>query len=157
MQTSVEKDGNEILTPLQRWTGLATVVAMLLVLGFFAFHQLAGTGFFVATFGSWEMVCLYGPILVSFAAPIIRALSGRKNPARPFEVATNLSLALGSLWLVIVFPFNFSHLADVLPDAIRFIFSWITNDIGKAVLILQVIIGTVAALLTTFKYLSVRR
>jgi hypothetical protein len=103
------------------------------------------------------MLALYGPILVSFAAPIVRALSGRHNPARPFEAATNLSLALGSLWLAIVFPFDFSHLPDVLPGAIRFILSWITNDIGRLVLILQVLIGLVTAPLTIFTYISIRR
>jgi hypothetical protein len=157
MKTSAEKTDGELLTPSQRWTGLATVVAMLVLLGFLAYHQLSNTGFFTAAFGSLEMLCLYGPILVSFAAPIVRVISGRHNPARPFEAATNLSLALGSLWLAIVFPLDFSHLTDILPDAIRSIFSWITNDIGRLVLILQVIIGVITTPLTIFTFFSVRR
>ncbi len=151
------KTNNEILTPSQRVGGLAVVGAMLLVFGFFALHQLMHTGFFTARFGTTERVALYGPILVAFAAPIVRAISGRRNPARPFEAATNLFLAVGSLWLVITFPFNFAHLADVLPDGIRFVISWISNDIGRFVLMLQVIIGGITALLTMLKYLSMRR
>ncbi len=148
---------NEMLTPSQRWSGLATVVAMLVLLGYFAWHQLTNTGFFAPRFGALEMLALYVPILVSFAAPIVRALSGRQNPARPFEAAMNLSLALGSLWLVIVFPFSFAHLADVLPDAIQFIFSWINDDIGRFILILQVILGIILAPLTLAKFFSIRR
>ncbi len=152
------KTDHEILTPSQRWIGpLATIVAMLVVLGFFAAHQSANTGFFIDRFGTLEMLALYVPILLSFAAPITRAIGGRHNPARPFEVAMNISLAIGSLWLAIVFPFNFAHLADVLPSALRFVFLWINNDIGRFVLILQVIIGVIVAPLTIFTFFSVRR
>jgi len=158
MKTDVKDLEREILSSSQRWIGLlATIVAMLLVLGFFAAHQSANTGFFTDKFGSSEMLALYGPILVSFAAPIVRTISGRQNPARPFDAATNLSLAVGSLWLATVFPFNFAHLTDVLPSAIRFIFSWINNDIGRFVLILQVILGVIVAPLTMLTYFSVRR
>ena len=152
------KTDNEILTPSQRWIGpIATVIAMLVLLGFFASHQQSNTGFFTDKFGSMEMLALYIPILLSFAPPIARVISGRQNPARPFEAVTNLSLALGSLWLAIVFPFNFAHLNDVMPSAIRFIFAWITNDIGRFVLILQVIISVIIAPLTIFAFFSVRR
>ncbi len=151
------KTDTETLTPSHRWAGLATVVAMLVLLFFFAAHQLANTGFFTPQFGSFEMLALYGPILVSFAAPIVRAISGRQNPARPFEATRNISLAIGSLWLAIVFPLNFAHLTDVLPDAIRFVFAWINNDIGRIVLILQVLIGVIAAPVTIFTFFSVRR
>lgn len=157
MKTVVEKTDKEVLTTSQRWVELISVVAMLLLFGFFVYHQVANTGFFTAKFGALEMFCLYGPIFISLAAPVVRALNGRRNPARPFDVATYLFLAIGSLWLLIVFPFNFSHLADALPGAIRFILSWITNDIGKVLLILQVIVGPISAFLTTRKYLSFRR
>ncbi len=157
MKTGGEKTDGEILPPAQRWAGLAALVAMVLLFGFFAIHQLANTGFFTAAFGSFEKVCLYGPILVAFAPAIVRALTGRHNPARPFEAASNLALAIGSLWLAIVFPFNFAHLTGVLPGGIRFIFSWINNDIGRLVIILQVIIGVIATPLTIFTFFSARR
>lgn len=151
------KIDNEILTPSQRVGGLAVIGAMLLVFVFFAWHQLTSTGFYTAQFGPLEMLALYGPILVSFAAPIVRAVSGRHNPARPFQAATNLSLALGSLWLAILFPFDFTHLADILPGALRFVLSWINDDIARFVLILQVLIGVIAMPLTIFTYISIRR
>ncbi len=157
MKTVVEQTDKEVLTTWQRWGELVIVVAMLLLFGFFAYHQVANTGFFTAKFGAVEMFCLYGPILFSLAAHGARALNGRRNPARPLEVATNLFLAIAALWLLMVFPFNFSHLADVLPGAIRFVLAWITNDIGKVVLILQVIVGPISAFVTTRKYLSFRR
>lgn len=157
MKTDVKQTDKETLTPAQRGGEVISVAVMLLVFSFFAAHQVTDTGFFTAKFGAMEMVCLYGPMLCSLAAPTVRAISGRRNPARPFEVVTNLFLALAALWLLVVFPFNFAHLADVLPAGMRFLLAWINNDIGRAVLILQIIVGTIWAVVTIVQFLSVRR
>ncbi|MBI5031230.1 MAG: hypothetical protein HZB51_11940 [Chloroflexi bacterium] len=148
---------NDVLTAAQRRSQLLLIGAMLFVGGFFAYHQLSNTGFFTFKFGPLEMLALYGPIAVSLAAPIIRALSGHRNPASLFDTATRLLLAIGSLELVLVFPLDFAHIADVLPGAIRFILSWMTNDFGRLVLLLQVILGCVTAVAAIFKYLSTPR
>ncbi len=148
---------SEILPSWQRWAAPATIAAMLALLGFFGLHQATNTEFFTARFGPLEMLALYGPIVISFAAPIVRLISGRVNPARPFDALTSVCLALGSLWLPIVFPLNFAHLTDVLPEVIRFMFSWLSNDIGRFVLILQVIVSVVAAPMGIFTYVTVRR
>jgi hypothetical protein len=103
------------------------------------------------------MLCLYGPLLLGVTAPAVRAVTGYRNPGRPFEVLTSLFLLLGSLWLLTVFPFNFAHLADALPGPIHFILAWMTNDIGRLLMVLQIIISPITALFTTGKYLSVRR
>jgi hypothetical protein len=135
---------------------LLLVGAMLLLGGYLVIHQVTNTGLFTAKFGSLEMLCLYGPILLALVAPMVRALTGHRNPARPFEIATNLFLAIGSLWLLIAFPFSFAHLADALPGGLRFVLAWFTDDVGKVALVLQVIIGPISALLTARKYLSIR-
>jgi hypothetical protein len=157
MKTIEEKPGREVLTAGQRFGEIISIIVMLLVFGFFVSHQRTDTGFFAARFGAVEMFCLYGPILLSLFAPAVRALSGRRNPARPLEVATNVFMALAAIWLLLVFPFNFSHLADALPAAIRFVIAWINNDIGKVALILQTIVCPIIAIATTWKYVSVRR
>ena len=157
METVAKQTDKEVLTLSQRGGEIMSVAVTLLVFGFFASHQVAHTGFYTARFGAMAMVCVYGPILLSFAAPIVRAVTGRRNPARPFEVVANGFLAIAALWLLLVFPFNFAHLADVLPAAIRFVLAWISNDIGKVVMILQIIVGTSWAAVTLVQYLSVRR
>ena len=148
----------DTLSRAKRWLGsIATIVAMLFLLVFFARHQTLNTGFFTSKFGMGESLALYFPILLSFGAPIARAMSGRQNSARPFDAATNLSLGMGSLWLAIVFPFDFAHLTDSLPYGFRILFSWITDDVGRFVLILQVIIGLIAAPVQLFTFFSIRR
>ncbi|HEX2908905.1 MAG TPA: hypothetical protein VHO69_18680 [Phototrophicaceae bacterium] len=148
---------NETLTTPQRWAEFLVVAAMLLLFGFFSYHQLANTGFFTEKFGALETVCLYGPILAALIAPVVRAVTGRRNPARPFEAARTAFLAAGSLWLLIVFPFNFAHLADTLPVSLRFALAWVTDDIGKIPLLIQVILGPVAGIPILWKYFSQRR
>ncbi len=147
----------EILSPTQRWAGMYTVVLMLLLLAFFGYHQWKNTGFFTDKFGWVEMLALYAPILISLAPPIQRLIQGKRNAARPLEAATDLSLAIGSLWLRVVFPFNFAHLADPFPPAMRFAFAWITNDVGRWILVLQVVIGFLSSATTLATYLSTKR
>ncbi len=142
------------LSPLRRWSGLYTVGLMILLLLFFAIHQRRDTGFFTSQFGTAEMVALYLPILVSMAAPILRAILGRAEPARLVEAISDVCIALGSLWLRYTFPFNFAHIADIFPPTIHFAFTWINDNIGRLILLLQIIIGFISALATFGGYLT---
>ncbi len=156
MNMLTEKANKEILSPTARWAELLIVAALLLLFVFFAYHQFTNTGFFTSKFGVFEMVCLYGPILVSCSAPLVRALTRQRNIARPFEAAGDLCLACGSLWLLMIFPFQYAHFADVLPSALRFILAWVTDDVAKIVLALQVIVGIGSAFALTWQYLTRR-
>lgn len=97
MNRVVEDRLDSPLTLSERFGGLLSVGAMLLLLSFFAYHQLARTGFFTAAFGPAEMFSLYGPILVSVVAPLAKAWGRWRNSTRPLEAAYNLFLAVGSL------------------------------------------------------------
>lgn len=154
---TIAKSDEDQLSLRQRGAEFILVTIMLLLFGFFAYHQFSGTGFMTAGFGPIESVALYGPILVSLAAPVVRALNGSRNSGRPFEIATHLSLMMGSFWLVRIFPFDFSHLGDVMPTVVRLFFSWMTNDIGRLILILQVLLSPLSAVATALIYFSVRR
>jgi hypothetical protein len=157
---TVEPAHKDTLSMAQRWLELSFVAALGLLFGFFVRHQAANTGFFTEKFGIVEMVCLYTPIILAAAAPLIRAFTGHRNPARPFEAASSLFTALTAVWFLLVFPFNFAHFGDVLPTSVRFILTWINDDIGKIPLILQVILGPISAIVTVWQYIrefTVRR
>lgn len=157
MKTTTVNINGETLTPAQRWFGLLIVAGMLWLFGFFMLHQSTNTGFFTDKFGLLEKFCLYVPIFISLTAPIVRAVNGRQNPSRPFDAATNLSLAISSFWLWLVFPFDFAHLGDVLPNSLRLIANLITNDIGRILLMLQWITGPITAIFTMLKYFFIRQ
>jgi hypothetical protein len=148
------KNNNEILSLGQRFGELVSVVIVLLIFGFYVYHQVANTGFFTSNFGVWEMFAFYGSILVSLIPPISRALIGRRNPVRPIEAFCNLFFAFASLCLLFVFPFNATHFAYALPTATRFAFSWVTNDIARIVLVLMFIGGMISAFVNIVRYLT---
>jgi len=61
-------------------------------------------------------------------------------------------MAFSFVWLLVVFPFDFSHFADVLPESLRFLLQWITNDIGWALLLIGAILMAVAAVYSPIAY-----
>ena len=140
------KLNKEYLTRAERWGGLVIVVAMLLLATFFEAHQYGATGFFTSEFRALEMLALYGPIYLSLIAPIVRAVMGRRNPGRLWEALSSLALAVGSYWLWQTFPFDFTHLGDVFPAVLRLPFSWVTDNIGRVLLLVQIILGPITAL-----------
>ena len=157
MKPAIDNKDKGMMTSNRRWAGLFTVVLMLLLLVFFAYHQWKKTGFFTDSFGTAEMLALYVPVVISMVPPIQRAIQGRINPARPLEAVSDLSLAIGSIWLRYHFPFNFAHLADPFPVGMQFAFTWITNNVGRFILLLQIVIGFISAFTTMVSYLSERR
>lgn len=154
--TQVKREREELSTG-QRWAGLYTDLLMILLLAFFGYHQWKDTGFFTGKYGWVERIALYVPILISLAPPIQRLIQGKRNAARPLEAVTDLSLAIGSLWLRVAFPFNFAHLADPFPPAMRFAFDWINNNVGGWILVLQVVIGLLSCATTLAAYLSTKK
>jgi hypothetical protein len=134
---------------------IAEVIPFIIMWAMFGFlynHQRSDSGFFTAEFGAMEQFLLYGPIFASMIAPIVRAGTGYRNPARLFEAGTNLFLAVGSLHLLNVFPFEYAHLADTLPGWLEFSLAWVTNDIARIFLIIQIIIGPIIALVQVWQY-----
>ncbi len=108
-------------------------------------------------FGGFERFCFFVPMLLGVSAPAVRVWTGHRNPARPFEVITDLAQALGAVWLLIVFPFDFAHLTDTLPEGIRFLLSWVTDGVGKVIFLLEILFMPIAAVVSGMKYLSFRR
>lgn len=136
---------SDVLTAGQRIGAILGVIGMLLLLGFFVLHQTGQTGFFNEKFGTLEMLLLYVPIGLSILNFGVQVVTGRQHPARPFEAASGLLLGLAAIWFLIHFPFEFSRLGDVLPQGLRFLLGWVTNDLGKIPLVIQVIAGPLGA------------
>jgi hypothetical protein len=153
MNIQPEKD---MLSLGERVGELAAVIAMTLLFAFFIYHQANDTGFFTSKFGTLEMFLLYGPILLSYPAPLIRAFSGHRNPSRPFEAFDSLFLGVAAIWFLVEFPFDFEYLPEPLPDDLEFLLSWVNNDIAKIPLILQAVVGPITAFVVMFRYLTFR-
>ncbi|MBN1966499.1 MAG: hypothetical protein JW910_17745 [Anaerolineae bacterium] len=157
MNTDTARTNAEVIHPAERAAHLLVAIGLLILASYFLRHQTTETGFFTAGFGGLEMFCLYGPLLFAMLPPLIRVLAGRRNPARPVEIVSYVFTGLGGLWLLMRFPFEFGHFADVLPAGLQFLLAWMTNDIAKIPLVLMVITAPFTAFSTARRYLAARR
>jgi hypothetical protein len=148
------RENKEILSGPQRFGQSVSACVVLLILAFYLYHQFENTGFFTSSFVGWAEFAFYGSIVMSFLPPTARAIIGRRNSVRPLEAASNIFFAIASVYLLFVFPFNFAHFADALPVATRFLLSWLTNEIAKAVWVLAIVAVLISAVVNVAKYLS---
>jgi hypothetical protein len=142
--------------PGGRFGEVVASIAVLLVTFYFVYSQLDNTGFFTSSFRTTEEVLFYLPVPLGIAVNCIRLATGRRNPARPLEFVDDVVIAVAAFWMLAVFPFNFAHLTDLLPGFLRFLLSWVSNDIGRIALFL-IGLGTLCmAVYTPIVYSSVR-
>jgi hypothetical protein len=124
---------------------IAFVVVLTLIMLYFIAHQLSSTNFFTATFGTLEMLFLYGSLIEWIVVATLEGL-GRKNLSRDVDAFGGIIfVTIGTAWLFLVFPFEFANFADVLPDFLKFLVQWISNDIARVLLVLVFIVHLVAA------------
>ena len=147
----------DYMKPSERGGEIVGIVAIVLVAFFFYAHQAWSTGFFTSSFGITEAFFLYGSILIGTVGPLARFVTGRRNKSRPPELIASVFWIVASAWfLMVVFPFNFAHFADIVPDLLRFLVSWITNDIARLLIAIGMVGGIVFVGVNTVLYIKVR-
>lgn len=130
-------------------------VFMIMVLAaFWLRHQRLDTGFFTDEFGTFETFLFYGSMFFAVLPPLVRGIMGRRNVSRPWDIWANMVGVLTAIWLLSAFPFNFNYLPDALPSSLQFLLEWVTNDIGKIPLILQIIFMPIATLVYLWQYIT---
>ncbi|UCE37470.1 MAG: hypothetical protein JSW00_18770 [Thermoplasmata archaeon] len=124
---------------------IAAVVVLILIVLYYIAHQLSSTGFFTDKFGPFEMLFLYGSLIEWIVVATLEVF-GRKDLSRDIDAFGGIIfVTIGGAWLFVVFPFEFVYFADMLPDSLRFLLQWISNDIAKVIILLWTIFHLVAA------------
>ena len=147
----------DIIPYSERVGNIVGVVVGLLIVLYFVAHQTGSTGFFTSKFDTSEMLLFYGSLMYGIVSSVLKGLFGRKNLARLFDVFQAILIAVAIAWLFVVFPFDFAYLADVLPDFLRFLLQWISNDIARVLMVLGIIAAPIMAIYTAIFYVLVRR
>ncbi len=147
----------DTLSYSDRVGNVAAVVVIILVTLYFVAHQMWATGFFTSKFGSLETFLLYSVLIYQIVPTASRALFGRKNLARLFEIFGSVLGIVALAWFFMVFPFDFAYFADVLPSFLRFLLQWISNDIVRVLMVLGIIAAPIIAIYTTTLYVLVRK
>jgi hypothetical protein len=132
----------------------------ILIVLYLAAHQMWSTGFFTATFGTIEMIMLYGSWIAWIITAGLEGVLGQRLLSRLFDTFSGIIfIAVATAWLVVVFPFEFAYFADVLPDYLRFLVQWISNDIARIVMLLYTIAMGIAVVYAPigYKFIRIRR
>ena len=154
---TAEKDLEDALPNDERGASIALIVFGVLIGLYFVAHQMLSTGFFTATFGTIEMFLLYGSLIYWIVTSTVLLL-GHKKLSRNIDYFGGLIFAtVGTAWLFVVFPFEFTYFANVLPDFLRFLVQWISNDIARVLMGLGFIVHLVLAVYVSILYVFVRK
>ena len=147
----------DIIPYSERVGNIVGVAVGFLIVFFFVAHQTGSTGFFTSKFDTLEMLLFYGSLMYGILSTALKGLFGRKNLGCLFDVFGAILIAVAIAWLFVVFPFDFAYFADVLPDFLRFLVKWISNDIARVLMVLGIIVTLVMAIYTAIFYVLVRR
>lgn len=133
------------------------IIAIGVFLAFFIIHQTRPTGFFTSEFGGVETVLFYSAGAYGLIPSLIRLWTGRKNPARIIDAAGSALAFVAIIYMLAVFPFDFSHVAAPLPSSLEFLLDWVSDGFAK----IGMVLGLVAMAFTTpyayFMYFAVRK
>ena len=154
VRDSAKKDVIAGTDLIGEFVGLAL---MCIALWFFAAHTLRETGFYTDDFGTAEMFALYSAGVFAVFVAALRIAVRRHNVVRPLEAASMAYLAGAHAVLLASFPFEFEHVSAVMPGALEWTVSWISNTFGKVILAIGIPAGLLGAALVTLLYFSVRR
>jgi hypothetical protein len=144
----------------ERIVGIAIVVASVLMVLYFIAHQNRSTGFFTEAFGTPEMLMLYGVLTLGIISAGLEGVFGQRLYSRIFDAFGGLILAaFCTVWLLVVFPFEFAYFADVLPESLRFLVGWISNDVARVLMVLAIIVYLGAAVYCpiAYKFVDLKR
>ena len=154
----VEREAKkDVLPSSERFGNVIGVLAILLITLYFVVHQMSSTGFFTSKFGQAESLLFYVALLFGVISAAAKGVVGRKNVLRPLDLLGWVLWSVAGVWLFVVFPFDFSHFADVLPDFLRFLLLWISNDVARVFLAIAIIASPVVLVYTALLYVFVRR
>ena len=137
----------------ERGFGIALVVINILIILYFATHQMRSTGFLTESFGSLEMFFLYGYSVFWIISAGLEGVLGQRLLSRLFDVFGGVIFGgICIIWLLAVFPFEFVYFADILPNSIKFLLQWISSDIARVIMMVGIIIHLGAAIYCPIGY-----
>jgi len=147
------KAAEEKLPLNERVFGIGIVIISVLMILFFWSHQIYSTGFFTSKFGTIETIMLYGFWVFWITTASLEAIYNQRLLSRIVDTFGGVIFAAISIaWNLVVFPFEFANFAEVLPESIKFLVQWISNDIAWAIMAILMILHLLAAIYCPFAY-----
>jgi len=152
-----ELEDYDKLSVEDRVISVGVIMVFPLILFYLIAHQVLSTGFFTATFGILEMILLYGSLIFWIVTCTVLLLEF-KDLSRNIDSFGGLGFcAVSFFWFFLVFPFDFAHFADALPEVFRFLLQWISNEFAWVLLVLGFILILFLAVFSGLQRVMVRK
>lgn len=120
----------------ERIFGIFLVIFNFVCLFFYASHQINTTGFFTEEFGIMEQIMLYGSFVTWIITASMEGIFKRKHLSRLFDLYGGMEfLSISTIWLLIIFPFDFTYFHQILPKFLQFSVRWISNIVAIIIMI----------------------
>jgi hypothetical protein len=116
----------------------------MLVFGFYMAHYALSTGFFTSGFTPLLASVFFCSVLFTIITAITKAATPRKEVAALVELIGATLFVITAAWFYATFPLDFAQLSQVVPAQFKFLFTWITNDIGRIIVALTLVGGVIA-------------
>lgn len=137
----------------ERISSAGIFVFCLLLIIYFVMHQYRNSGFFTNKFGTLEMLLFYGFWSFWLITAGLEGISGKRFYSRVFDVFGGILIAfISTIWLFTIFPFEYTYFADLLPESLQFILTWITNDVARIIMGLSVLLHFGALIYSPIAY-----
>jgi len=143
-----------------RVTGIILVIVSVLIMLYFVTHQMWSTGFFTSNFSPLEVFFLYGSLIFWIITCSLDGVFSQRFFSRLLDAFGGvIFVTIGLVWLLLVFPFEFAYFGNVLPDFLRFLVQWISNDIAREIMILGIVVLVIAAIYCPigYKFVNIER
>ena len=144
----------------ERGFDIALIILNVLMILYFASHQIRSTSFFTESFSTLEMFFLYGYSVFWIISAGLEGVLGRRLLSRLFDVFGGVIFAgICITWLLVAFPFEFTYFADILPNSLKFLLQWISDDIAQIIMVLGIIVHLGAAIYCPigYKFVDIKR
>ena len=140
-EKQAEKEAKrDILKRSDRFGNLVGIIFTIICVAFFAVHLSSHSGFFTTAFGAVSAFMFFVPAAWGIIPSTIRFVTGKKTPARIPDIFGTILVLVAIIYFFVNFQFDFTHLADPLPDSLKWIVQWISASFVQ--LIMQ--IGAIA-------------
>lgn len=147
----------DAMTFSERIGNVASIVCIIIVTSYLVAHQMDSTGFFTSEFTISAMFLLYIPLAYGLFENSVRFFTTSKNTGRIFNVIGAGIFIIVFALLLLIFPFDFTYFADILPSPLRFLLQWISNDIAVIIMVLGLIVAPIMAIYQLLLYNFVKR
>lgn len=131
---------------------VATTFVTALIFGFYLAHYALSTGFFTAEFTPLLATLFFTSVLYTIVNTSAKAVIPRKDIVALVEFIGAALFTAVAAWIFLVFPLDFTHLTDIVPVSLQFLFTWINNDIGRIIVALALIGGIISLMVNSVKF-----